>query len=173
MTNEIDRLNRLPPTAAISVFERCCSSEAWAVRMEEARPFADRPALLDMADRVWWALGEDDWRQAFAAHPRIGDVDALVRRFDSATWASGEQKGALSASREVLEALAAENAEYEQRFGFIFIICATGKSADEMLVSLQDRIGNDPETEMGVAAEQQRQITRLRLAKLLEEQHTE
>jgi allantoicase len=138
----------------------CCGSRAWASRLQAARPFATFDALLQTADDVWAGLAADDLREAFAAHPRIGE------RGGSA-WAWGEQAGAEGAPDEILRALEAGNREYEERFGHVFLVNATGKSAEEMLEALRERRGNDPEAELAEAAEQQRQITRIRLEKLV------
>jgi 2-oxo-4-hydroxy-4-carboxy-5-ureidoimidazoline decarboxylase len=165
----LDELNRLPTAEAHATFERCCGARAWVERMCAARPFASRAALLAAADAACEALDEGDWREAFAQHPRIGDIDALRTRFaTTATWAAGEQRGAAGADEAVLQALAAGNRAYEARFGHIFIVCATGKGADEMLAALRERIHNPPERELGVAAEEQMKITRIRLEKLLD-----
>lgn len=133
------------------------------------RPFGDRERLFAAAETVFLSLEEADWREAFDHHPRIGDRDALRARFASTrAWAEGEQAGAREAQDDVLDALAEGNRAYEVRFGFIFIVCATGKSAEEMLGLLRGRLPNEPEAELQVAATEQAKITRLRLAKLLE-----
>jgi allantoicase len=138
----------------------CCGSRAWASRLQAARPFATFEALLQTADDVWAGLPPDDRREAFAAHPRIGE------RVGSA-WARDEQAGAAVASDEIVRALEAGNREYEERFGQVFLINATGKTAEEMLEALRERLGNDADAELAEAAEQQRQITRIRLEKLV------
>jgi len=166
----VDQLNHLTHAEAFAAFERCCGARVWAERMCEGRPYADRAALHAAAERCAESLGPDDWREAFAHHPQIGDVAALRARFAStAAWAGDEQRGAASASEATLAALARRNRDYEERFGYIFIICATGKSASEMLAALEDRLGNDPGVELGIAAGEQRKITHLRLEKLLSE----
>lgn len=166
----LDRLNRMPAVEAHAAFERCCGASRWVDRMCAARPFADAAALHAEAERAWWALGHEDWREAFGHHPRIGDVDSLRRKFaNTAAWASDEQRGAAAASEATLTALAEGNRRYEERFGFIFIVCATGKSADEMRGLLERRLPQDPVTEIRTAAEEQMKITRLRLEKLLTE----
>jgi 2-oxo-4-hydroxy-4-carboxy-5-ureidoimidazoline decarboxylase len=140
----------------------------WVERMLAARPFGDAARLLAAAEDAWAGLSPDDWREAFAHHPRIGDKDALRARFASTReWAAGEQAGAMAASEDVLEALARENQAYLERFGYIFIVCATGKSATEMLELLRARLRNDTAAELRVAAAEQARITRLRLEKLL------
>ncbi len=128
--------------------------------LQAARPFATFDALLQTADDVWAGLAVDDRREAFAAHPRIGERGGSV-------WARGEQAGAAGASDEILRALEAGNHEYEERFGHVFLINASGKGAEEMLDALRERLGNDPDAELAEAAEQQRQITRIRLEKLV------
>jgi 2-oxo-4-hydroxy-4-carboxy-5-ureidoimidazoline decarboxylase len=132
-------------------------------------PIADAGTLMAKATTAWYALREADWREAFTHHPKIGsDVQALREKFAStSTWAEGEQAAVKQAPSATLEALAAGNREYEQKFGYIFIVCATGKSADEMLALLQARLPNKPEDEILIAMGEQAKITRLRLEKLL------
>lgn len=167
----LDQLNRLPLEEARAAFERCCGASAWVEALCSARPYAHRDALFAAAYRADASLGDDDWREAFTHHPRIGDAAALRERFaTTAAWAGDEQRGATGASDRTIEALAEGNRDYEQKFGYIFIVCATGKSADEMLGLLQARIGNDPSKEIGIAAEEQKKIARLRLEKLLAEE---
>ena len=162
------RLNALTRLEAEAELLRCCGSVAWARRMAEARPFTDADAVLEAADRVWWALAPDDWLEAFRAHPRIGERDAATPQGSEARAQSArEQSGVAGAAPEVRAALAEGNRAYEARFGHIFIVCATGKRADEMLALLTARLANDPAAELRVAAEEQRKITRLRLERLL------
>jgi OHCU decarboxylase len=125
-------------------------------------PFGEPATLLAAADEVWGDLGEEDRREAFAAHPRIGERA-------TARWASSEQSASATAAYATLAELAEGNRAYEERFGHVFLIRATGRSAEEMLAALRERLGNDPATELAVAAEQQRQITALRLERLLRE----
>ena len=166
MTTE--ELNRLPDETARTEFERCCGARRWITGMLARRPFADRAALMETASEVWRGLGPEDWREAFTHHPRIGDIEGLRKRFaTTAAWASAEQAGAAAASEEVLRSLAEGNRRYEERFGHIFIVCATGKSAAEMDALLRARLGNDPESELRIAAGEQEKILRLRLEKLL------
>jgi 2-oxo-4-hydroxy-4-carboxy-5-ureidoimidazoline decarboxylase len=128
------------------------------------RPFGGVPALLTAAREEWFALAPDDWRDAFAHHPKIGDLGALRARFAAtAALAEREQAGVAGAPDAILEALAEGNRAYEQKFGFIFIVCASGRSAGEMLDMLRARLRNDPRTEMLIAAEEQAQITARRL----------
>jgi OHCU decarboxylase len=122
------------------------------------------------ADRIWRSLGSADWLEAFQAHPRIGEKKAAAAQSEEARkWSAQEQSGIRDAAADTMAALAEGNRDYEQRFGFIFIVCATGKSSEEMLAILQRRLQNDAETEIAVAAEEQRKITRLRLEKLLQQ----
>ena len=164
----LDRLNAMSETDAAAALFRCCGASRWASRIAALRPFADEDALLQASEALWPLLSEADWREAFTHHPKIGDIGSLRSRFaDTRVWAAGEQSGSEIASEETLQALAAENAAYAEKFGTIFIVCATGKSAAEMLALLQARLPNDPALELGIAAEEQKKITRLRLAKLM------
>ena len=138
--------------------------------MTLARPFANVDELLTKADRTWSSLSPNDLLEAFRAHPRIGENKAAAAQSEEARkWSAQEQSGISDAAAETMAALAARNRDYEQRFGFIFIVCATGKSSEEMLAILQGRLQNDAETEIAVAAEEQRRITRIRLEKLLKQ----
>jgi OHCU decarboxylase len=159
---ELGELNALDAAAATRELLRCCGSTRWAQAMAAARPFPSVEVVLERSDAVWSALDRSDWLEAFAAHPRIGQRGGGSPA--SAPWSSQEQSGVTDASRARLASL---NEAYEQRFGYIFIICASGKSGDEMLRALERRIGNNPGDEVREAAEEQRQIARLRLAKLL------
>jgi 2-oxo-4-hydroxy-4-carboxy-5-ureidoimidazoline decarboxylase len=129
-------------------------------------PLADIDDLWRVAGKVWHECREEDWLEAFGHHPRIGDLEELKKKYGG-TGASMEQSGALDASMKILEALAEGNRVYEKKFGYIFIVCATGKSAEEMLGLLRERLGNDAEKEIRVAMGEQEKITRLRLEKLL------
>lgn len=131
------------------------------------RPFGSRVELLTAAREEWNALESPDWREAFAHHPKIGDRDALAARFPAThELSTREQAGIADATTGVLDALADGNRRYEEKFGYIFIVCATGKSADEMLALLEARLPNDAATELRVAAAEQAKITELRLQKL-------
>ena len=136
--------------------------------MIDARPLGNLEEVLAEADRVWWSLSEADWLEAFRAHPKIGEKKAAAAQSSQVqTWSAQEQSSVAQASAETISELAERNREYEDRFGFIFIVCATGKSSEEMLAIINDRIGNDTETELRTAAEEQSKIMRLRLEKLL------
>lgn len=137
--------------------------------MVARRPFKSRGSVLSAADEIWRSLHASDWQEAFASHPRIGERSSGAPRDERAgTWAKGEQSGAHRASQEVRDALAAANREYEARFGYIYIVCATGKTAEEMLGQARERLSNDPEDELKVAAGEQKKITQLRLEKLFD-----
>lgn len=165
----ITALNNLATPALAEALQKCCGSTAWVENMVGLFPLADAEKLMVEATVHWNKLSEADWREAFTHHPKIGgDVAALREKFASAsTWAEGEQASVKQASQETLEALAAGNTEYEQKFGYIFIVCATGKTAEEMLALLQTRLPNKPEVEIVIAAGEQDKITRIRLEKLL------
>lgn len=140
---------------------RCCASQPWVERMMATRPFPSWDAVTVMADRIWWSLDQDCWLDAFKAHPRIGERVARG-------WSSQEQARAAESDPAVLHELYETNRDYEERFGHIFIVCATGKTAPEMLAIIQERMRNSPVDELRAAAEEQRKITHLRLLKLVE-----
>lgn len=146
---------------AASELRSCCASPEWADTVAAARPFKSWLPLTETADRIWNGLSADEWTAAFRAHPRIGETKSRAR------WSAQEQSGVQRATDETLRALDEGNRAYEQKFGHVFLICATGKSADEMLAALRARINNDAKTELQIAAEEQRKITHLRLEKLV------
>lgn len=163
------RLNAATRGEAAAALLRCCGSTRWVERVLERRPFASLEALHAAAETAWSGLDRADYLEAFAHHPRLGADPARLReRFAThdSSWPAEEQAGVARAGEATLEALRAGNAAYEARFGFVFLVCATGKDAREVLALLEQRIGNDPETELGVAAAEQAKITRLRLEKL-------
>ncbi len=164
----LQRLNELSPSEVETEFLTCCGSTRWAQAMSAARPFAAVDDLLTKADEIWWSLSEADWLEAFRAHPKIGEQKAAAAQSVQAqNWSAQEQAGVTQAPASVINELAERNREYENRFGFIFIVCATGKSSEEMLSIINERIGHDQATELRNAAEEQRKITRLRLEKLV------
>jgi 2-oxo-4-hydroxy-4-carboxy-5-ureidoimidazoline decarboxylase len=164
----LDQFNALSTDEAMKDLLRCCGARRWAEQMAARRPYAGGDELLATADAIWQRADRADILEAFSHHPRIGDVDSLRNKFAAtADWASGEQAGVQRAGEDVLRGLADGNAAYEKKFGHIFIVCATGKTAPEMLALLRARLPNDPARELAVAAEEQRKITRLRLEKLL------
>ena len=161
------RLDRAAPAEARDLLRSCCGASAWVERMMARRPFASHDALMATARDEWFGLQRSDWLEAFGHHPKIGDRDSLRQRFArTAHLSEREQAGVDGASEDVLEALAAGNREYERRFGYIFIVCASGKPADAMLELLRRRLTNPPDVEILVAAGEQAKITELRLKKL-------
>ena len=165
----LHELNTISQPELKEVLTKCCGSSAWVKMMMTYFPVDDLVELLEEAEEKWYECNKDDWKEAFAHHPKIGDVESLTKKFSStAEWASGEQSGVNKASVETIKALAEANRLYEEKFGYIFIICATGKSAGEMLADLQIRLQNNPDVEIEIAAEEQNKITKLRLEKLLE-----
>lgn len=164
----LHKLNILPKEELKAELFRCCGSDAWVEKMLTIFPVDDLVELLNDAEEKWEECSEADWLQAFTHHPKIGDISSLNQKFaDSANWAEGEQAGAASANENVLQKLAIANKDYEKKFGFIFIVCATGKTAEEMLALLDIRLQNSREVELAIAAEEQLKITQLRIEKLL------
>jgi len=162
------KLAAMTDAEARHALARCCGATRWADAMMERRPFGDDGALFAAADEVWAAMEKDDVLEAFSHHPRIGaDVDKLREKFaPTADWSAGEQSAVAAATEETLLHLRDTNVRYEERHGYIFIVCATGKSAGEMLAILEGRIDNEPEAELAIAAGEQAKITRIRLEKL-------
>ena len=157
----LDRFNQLSDEEAAAQLLAVCHSRRWAKEMAAGRPYADLAALQRAADEVWLGLGPEDWLEAFAAHPRIGEGGGAA-----ADWSRQEQAG-VGGATDVKERLARGNADYEARFGHVFLISAAGRDAPEILAALTERLGNDPATELRVAAEEHRRITRLRLERLM------
>ena len=162
------QLNALSHADAAAALLRCCGSQRWVEAMLALRPFASSAALYASAEDSWRNLSTDDHLQAFAHHPRIGATPGeLERRFASTAALSGqEQAGVARAGAELLEALRAGNLAYEERFGFVFLVFATGKTAAEMLALLTERLGHDRASELRIAADEHVKITRLRLERL-------
>lgn len=168
MNETLEQLNKTTYVTAEAKFIDCCGSQKWARRMAEARPFANVAALLNQANQSWQGLESQDWLEAFAAHPKIGARQAAPnQRAQSAKWSHGEQSGTHAAADLVLEALAETNRLYQEKFGYIFIVCATGKSAKEMLDLCRERLSNTADVELHIAADEQKKITEIRLKKLL------
>jgi OHCU decarboxylase len=166
----LTRVNSLPAKEAEAELRKCCGSTNWARRMAAECPFANSDQLFTIADRVWWSLAPDDWLEAFASHPKIGENKAALETAAATQdWAAQEQSGAQNAAEETVRSLAKLNREYEEKFGYIYIVCATGKSSEEMLAILRERLPNDAETELRTAAREQSRITKLRLEKLLDQ----
>jgi allantoicase len=164
----IERFNNISRVAARKELIDCCGSKKWAEEMLRQMPYANAEHLFEAADKTWESLGHKDWHDAFRHHPPIGGKAAKAKQSaKAAKWAAGEQSAAQKGTTETLAMLAAANRAYEAAFGRVFLICAAGKSSEEILRSLQQRLSNDPEIELRVAVEEQRKITRLRLEKLL------
>ncbi len=171
--NILAQWNLLPPDDALSQILPCCGSKAWARTIVARRPLADEGAILAASNEVWRTLPRSDWMEAFDSHPRIGESRASEpslqpQQRPAVTWSAQEQRNVADADAALKDALAEANREYERRFRRIFIVCATGKSAPEILAILQRRMANDEETELQEAAEQQRQIAEIRLRKWLQ-----
>lgn len=164
----IQELNHLSQEQLKETLFKCCGSANWVNKMLDVFPVEDFVDLIEDAEEKWRECSEADWKEAFTHHPKIGDVESLKKKFAStAQWASGEQSGVNTASEKVLQLLSDGNKIYENKFGYIFIVCATGKSAEEMLGMLEVRLQNTAEDEIKIAADQQMQITKIRLEKLL------
>lgn len=168
MTLTVGELNELSAPSAAELLAACCGAPRWVSSMIARRPFDSLDDLLAAADDVWWSLDQHDWREAFARHPRIGEAESAPPDDErERRWAAGEQASVATAQDAVRQALVEANRKYERRFGYIYIVCATGRTADEMLALARGRLHNSPKVELRVAAEEQRKITRLRLQKLL------
>jgi 2-oxo-4-hydroxy-4-carboxy-5-ureidoimidazoline decarboxylase len=168
----IETWNALSAEASAAAVLPCCGSKAWANALATRRPLSTLPELLAASDAAWWSLSEADWKEAFNSHPRIGEQAAQGEATEaSLAWSAGEQEAALS-DDEAKAKLAEGNRAYEAKFGRIFIVCATGKSAQEILTNLRRRMTNTAEAELHESAEQQREMTHIRLRKWLA-QHEE
>ncbi len=162
-------LNALPDEAARAALLNCFGSSTWAQRVADGRPFRDAAQLFDVAHEVWEKVGKSDWLEAFNHHPKIGERKAAVgQSAEAQRWSEQEQQSVSNSAPHLLDELANANHIYQARFGYIFIVCATGKSTEEMLALLRERLKNDVETELRVAAGEQQKITGLRLEKMLE-----
>ena len=162
----IAEFDHLPVEKKKELLLKCCGSSAWADKMLAVFPVEDLVELLDFAEEKWYEVSEDDWREAFTHHPKIGDIEALKKKFDTKEWAAGEQAGVAGSPEDIIRQLAEGNREYEQKFGYIFIVSATGKTAIEILQILKRRLNNDRDEELKSAAGEQNKITKIRLEKL-------
>src|ERR1700751_2685370 len=168
MSDPLTRWNFLPASAAVDEILPCCGSRLWAERMAARRPMSQEESVLAASDEIWRSLKESDWLGAFRSHPRIGESQSPNAAQPLwGTWSEQEQRKVAQADDSVKSALADGNREYERRFDRIFVVCATGKSPAEILRILRQRLQNDEHTELQEAAEQQRQITKIRLRKWL------
>lgn len=168
MTLSLAQLDTMPEAEAAFKIAACCGSSKWVASMVSRRPFHSRDKLLAAADEIALTLQSADWLEAFEHHPRIGErLAGAIVSVTAADWSKGEQSASSRPSEDTRAALLEANAEYEQKFGFIFIICANGRRADAILVALRERLSNEPDAEIFIAAREQQQITRLRLEKLV------
>ena len=168
MRARLEWLNSLTADEAAKELLQCCGSRRWATEVANARPYKTLDTLLTKANDIWWSLDRSDWLEAFCSHPKIGEKKAAGKvSAQSQQWSGQEQSGVANASQDTVNTLAALNEDYEQKFGFIFIICASGKTSGEMLAALNERLQHDPTDELPIAAAEQGKITELRLKKLL------
>jgi 2-oxo-4-hydroxy-4-carboxy-5-ureidoimidazoline decarboxylase len=165
----LNQINRLERESAIEALMKCCGSYRWVEQMADARPFEDLEALIGRAGSIWQDLSPVDWLAAFSHHPKIGKKKAEQSQTEQERkWSEQEQFAVAATTEELLKELERLNSIYEEQFGYIFIVCATGKSTQEMIDLLRDRTKNDPETELRIAAGEQQKITELRLRKLFD-----
>jgi OHCU decarboxylase len=168
----LHEFNQRKREEAVEALMKCCGSSRWAGQLADARPFEDLDALISRAGVIWRGLTPVDWLAAFSHHPKIGGKKAQQSQTEQERkWSEQEQSSAATTKAELLEELERLNRAYEDRFGYIFIVCATGKSTQEMIALLRARMENDPETELRIAAEEQQKITELRLRKLFDVSH--
>ena len=166
--NRLQWLNSLPLKVAVQELMKCCGSRRWAEAVAGKRPFHSIEELNELADTVWWSLDENDWLEAFRSHPRIGEkTAATTESVQAQQWSGQEQAGVRDAAADTVASLAQLNQEYDAKFGHIFIVCATGKSSNEMLDILRQRLTNDPAEELRIAAAEQAKITTIRIGRLL------
>jgi allantoicase len=164
----IEWFNQISTAQARKALFDCCGSKKWVAQMIARRPLSTGAEFLEASDRAYASLGRRDWIEAFHRHPAIGETRARGRQSKTAQqWSASEQSGALNSSLQASAALAAGNRAYQSKFGHVFLICATGKTSEEILKNMRERLSNDPEVELRKAADEQRKITRLRLEKLL------
>ena len=165
----VTRINSLSAEQSDAEFRKCCGSRRWATKMTAERPFENVEEMVAAADRIWWSLESTDWVEAFDSHPRIGERKPVAAvASESLRWSETEQSGTRHSTQQTRDELTELNRRYQEKFGFIYIVCATGKSAEEMLAILRDRVDNDRATELRNAATEQAKITTLRLHKLID-----
>lgn len=163
----LDTLNTIDKAQAYQIFEACCCAPNWVEEMVACRPFPDQQTLLAQATRIWQNLNEQDYLAAFLGHPQIGDLSTLKAKYTNTSDTAGQEQSGMSvAQTSVIEQMLLLNKAYLEKFGFIFIVFASGKSADQMLDLIRARIHNDRHTELTIAAGEQAKITANRLEKL-------
>jgi OHCU decarboxylase len=166
----LETLNGLPLSEALDELLKCCGSREWATRLAGERSFTSLEELQDKSESIWWSLTSDDWLEAFRSHPKIGERKAAITvAAEAQKWSEQEQASVGGSAGETLELLAELNQRYEAKFGYIFIVCASGKSAEEMLLLLRERLQNNQEDEIRIAASEQAKITALRIDKLIKQ----
>ena len=164
----IKTLNGLDSSEAAAQFNLCCGATNWIKIMNQSRPFQNKNEVYQQAESIWLSLSSEDWLEAFTHHPKIGNINSLRKKFrNTKSISKNEQSGVNNATESTLKNLAESNQLYEDKFGFIFIVCATGKSSDEMLALIKMRLNNNAKIEMQNAAKEQNKITQLRLKTLL------
>lgn len=167
--HDLTWFNELGTEEARTELLKCCGATRWAEAVEQSRPYRNLEELITRANAIWWSLTESDWLAAFRSHPKIGEKKtAQPVAAQSQQWSAQEQRGVQDATADAVDKLARLNREYDEKFGFIFIVCATGKSSDEILALLEQRLQNERAVELPIAAAEQAKITELRLRKLLE-----
>jgi OHCU decarboxylase len=165
----LERLNRLSKTDAETELLKCCGSREWARLVTAERPFEGVDDLIARSDRAWWSLEPRDWLEAFQSHPKIGEKKAArAVAVEAQRWSEDEQSGIRNSAQETIAALAKLNRMYEEKFGFIFIVCASGKSSEEQLENLRQRLNNGPDQEFRIDAAEQAKITQLMLIKMID-----
>jgi OHCU decarboxylase len=170
---ELERFNFLSASEAETELLKCCGSKNWARQVTSERPFAGLAELVEASERIWWALAPADWLEAFYSHPKIGERKAAAEvAVEAQHWSEDEQSGIRDSAAQTMTALAELNRAYEEKFGYIFIVCAAGKSSEEMLAILRQRLTNEAEKELRIAAAEQAKITQLRLRKLIDNRNT-
>jgi OHCU decarboxylase len=168
----VKSFNQIVREAAAEALMKCCGSRRWAAQLADARPFQNVDELISRAESIWQSLTPADWLEAFSHHPKIGEKKAEQSQTEQERkWSEQEQSAVSTTPEELLEELERLNRAYEDRFGYIFIVCATGKSTHEMIDLLRARSENGPETELSIAAAEQQKITELRLRKLFDVSH--
>lgn len=164
----IEKLNQLNKETLKEEFLKCCGAAKWADLLSTQTPFVSKEDLFEKSDSIWQNMSKEDYLEAFSQHPKIGDIESLAKKFaNTKDWAENEQSGVNEATQEVIQELATYNEYYDNKFGYIFIVCATGKSAQAMLGMLKTRLKNEPDQELKVAADEQNKITKIRLEKLI------
>jgi OHCU decarboxylase len=164
----LEQLNALPSVDAAEQLRSCCGSVRWVEAMVAARPFATLDDLLAASERIWWTTAPEDWHEAIASHPRIGETATRAQVSETARgWSVNEQEAVAASEASVRQELATAIQEYERRFGWIYVVFATGRGAPDLLDDVRARLDNDPEREQVIMAREQLAIMQLRIRKML------